>query len=187
MNKCLVLYGSVYGATKQYAQAIATACGGIAKDAKDVKQQDIQNASIILYGGGMYAGGMHHANDIRKYEAELLTRPLVLFTCGIADPNDQKNAEKLKEDMIHSLGSALVTHAHCFHLRGNLLYSKMKFKHRMMMKMLVTMIKKKVQSQEGEDIIRTYGKDTYFYDEQQIQGILLTLQTLKEKPYESQE
>lgn len=175
MKECLILYGSVYGATKQYAQAIATACDGIAKDVKDVKKQDIETAKLILYGGGMYAGGMQGAKYVRKYEAELLTRPLVLFTCGIADPKDPKNAQKLKEDMIHSLGSALVNHAHCFHLRGNLLYSKMKFKHRMMMKMLVMMIKRNTQSQEGEDIIRTYGNDTYFYDEQQIQELLLTI------------
>ena len=53
----VVLYTSHYGATKQYATALAAALGAPCFALGTEDAQAVRSAGRIVYGGGLYAGG----------------------------------------------------------------------------------------------------------------------------------
>lgn len=54
----VVLYTSHYGATKQYATALAAALGAPCFALGTEDAQAVRSAGRIVYGGGLYAGGV---------------------------------------------------------------------------------------------------------------------------------
>lgn len=171
-NQVLIVYGSQYGATKRYAEVLAKQFSAAAQDVCSLKEEMIDHASLVIYGGGVYAGKLCGSDKFKKQAEALLKKPLIVFSCGSANPALVENKDALVEDIKKSLGEALWQHAHCFHLRGDLQYSKMNFVHRMMMKMMISMLKKqKEPNEEAKEMIRTYGQDVHFFDPTAITGI----------------
>lgn len=58
MGNIAVIYKSVYGSTKQYATWIAEALGADLLEAGQAKLETLRKYDTILYGGGLYAGGI---------------------------------------------------------------------------------------------------------------------------------
>ena len=58
----VVLYGSKYGSTKQYAEWIAEELNADLLDVNDANLQNIKNYDTIIYGGAVYAGGITGIN-----------------------------------------------------------------------------------------------------------------------------
>ena len=56
--KGLVLYGSKYGSTRRYAQELARQLGFDCLDHRQATGQEAGQYPVIVYGGGLYAGGV---------------------------------------------------------------------------------------------------------------------------------
>ena len=152
----VVLYGSKYGSTKQYAEWIAEELNADLLDVNDANLQNIKNYDTIIYGGAVYAGGITGINFIVKNYDQLKNAKLVIFTCGIADPSIDINKENLIKN-----------------IRGAMDYSKMSFLHKTMMSALVKKIKNKSSlTDEERCILDTYGKTVDFVDKSTIWPII---------------
>lgn len=57
----VVLYTSHYGATERYARALAAALGAPCFALGEEDVQAVHRAGRIVYGGGLYAGGVGRA------------------------------------------------------------------------------------------------------------------------------
>ena len=91
----IVLYGSKYGSTKQYAEWIAEELNADLLDVNDAKIQNTEQYDTIIFGGAVYAGGIKGINFIVKNYDQLKNDKLIIFTCGIADPSVDINRENL--------------------------------------------------------------------------------------------
>lgn len=58
MNKTAVVFKSKYGSTKKYAQWIAEELSCDIFERKNVKSDDLEAYDTVIYGGGLYAGGV---------------------------------------------------------------------------------------------------------------------------------
>ena len=67
MKKTAVVYGSVYGSTKQYAQWIADALSADLYENKSLDISVLDPYDIIIYGGGLYAGGVTGISLISRH------------------------------------------------------------------------------------------------------------------------
>ena len=173
MKDILVVYGSQYGSTKQYAEAIAKQLSTRCVDVKEVRDNDWKEAALIIYGGGVYAGKLYGSASIRRNESILRNKKLIVFSCGNVNSEDEKNKQALLENIKNSIGETLCKEASCFYLRGDLLYSKMKFRHRLMMKMMITALKKqKDLDEEAKVLIKTYGQDVHFINVETVQALV---------------
>lgn len=162
-----VIYKSHYGFTETYAQWLAEDLGADLLQADRVKPADLQQYQTIVYGGGLYAGGVNGIALLTKNYACIKDKALYLFTVGAADVTDPVNIKNIRSAVQQKLPPALWEKLHIYHLRGGMCYSKMSFMHRTMMNMMVKMLRKKPENElraEDKIMLGTYGQDIDFTD-----------------------
>ena len=99
MSRILVLYHSRYGATERYARWIAEETGAELADArkKKYKYKDLLAYDTIVYGGGIYSGGIRGVDLITGHWADGLNQKnLIVFGVGIAVDNDANRQQCLE-------------------------------------------------------------------------------------------
>lgn len=167
MNKTAVIFQSKYGATKRYAQWLAEALSCDIFDRKAVKATDLDPYDTIVYGGGLYAGGVLGIDLLTKNFDRLLDKNLILFTCGLADPADSSNTGNIRQSLNRVLTAPMREKVKIFHLRGAIDYRKLGAADKAMMALLHKMtLKKDYDSLRNEDkeMLATYGQVVDFTD-----------------------
>lgn len=157
---CIVLYGSQYGTTERYAKWIAEQMECEVRSYKNVKPENLEQYDTIIFGGGLYAGGLSGVKILTGNYERIKSKNIIVFTCGLADPNDTDNILHIREGLEKAMGKELFQQITLFHLRGGIDYKKLSLKHKAMMAMLHKMLKNKDYDslrQEDKDMVDTYG------------------------------
>lgn len=169
---CIVVYESHYGHTERYARWLAEDLGCRALPRRQVRPADLAGCDTVLYGGGLYAGGVAGA---RFLDGRLLGKRLALFTCGLADPANPENAAALARAAERALPPPLRATAAVFHLQGGIDYPRLRRTHRAMMAMLrATLANRDPASlrEEDRELLRTYGQVVDFTDRAALAPLL---------------
>jgi len=167
MKNIAVIYKSKYGSTEEYARWIAEELGADALEVSAVKPEQLTGYDLVIYGGGLYAGGIDGARLVAKNPC----KSLVVFTVGLADPNETDYANILAKNF----SKELLQTVKIFHLRGAIDYEKLSFAHKGMMAVLKSALSKKDESQlssEDKAILSTYGGNVNFVDRDAIAPII---------------
>ena len=167
MEKTLIVYKSKYGTTRKYAEWLAEDLSARALEARDVRQEDLDGADTLIFGGGLYAGGILVAPFLKKHYDQLRGKRVALFTCGLGDPAVADNVANIRSSVARKLGSGALEELALFHLRGGMDYSKLSFIHRKMMTMVLKAVehrKEDMRTEEEWQMINTFGKTVDFTD-----------------------
>jgi menaquinone-dependent protoporphyrinogen IX oxidase len=178
----VVVYQSKYGATERYARWISEALSCPCRERRNVTQGELSDYDTVLYGGGLYAGGVSGIRLLTANWETLRTKRILLFTCGLSDPADPDNAAHILDGLSKVLTSEMQEQIEFFHLRGGIDYRTLGPLHRAMMGMLYRTLKKKdprTLRTEDLELLRTYGKRVDFTDRSAILPILSALQREK--------
>lgn len=178
--KTAVIYKSHYGSTETYAKWLAEDLNADLLQADRVKPADLQQYQTIIYGGGLYAGGVNGLDLLIKNFESIKSKSIYLFTVGAADVTDPQNIASIRSSLQNKLPPAMWEQTHIYHLRGGMLYSKMSFLHRSMMNMMVKMLRKKPENELHSDeqaMLATYGQDTDFTDRTTIAPLVSAVQS----------
>lgn len=168
---CLVTYSSEYGYTKQYAQWIADALGCGILPAKKGKPTLWQGYDVIIHGGGLYAGSLSGLKPLVKHYDKLRGKTLILFTCGIANPQDHQNVANMEAGIAKVLTPEMQNTVKQFHFRGGIDYARMRPMHKAMMAMMRKIILQNGPENLRDDdkvIVDSYGKSADFLDPSSI-------------------
>lgn len=162
--KRIVTYSSAYGSAAKYAELLS---GKLSLPVSEISQCSISDYDQAIHFGSIYAGA------ILGLEQALRSSPsLILVTVGIADPSIKENAEHIDQRVLKDAGDQKGKIVRIFHLRGNLDYSRLSFRHRAMMWMLCRMLRrKKNKTLEDQYVIDTYGKRIDFFSEDSLNKI----------------
>jgi len=167
MRKIAVIYKSKYGTTKRYAQWIAEALNAPLFESASIKQSQLNDYDVVIYGGGLYASGI----DGVKLVKDGFSKSLVIFTVGLADPQTTDYTPILQENFSPEQLSKIKV----FHFRGGVDYNKLSIVHKGMMA-LVKKAADKVppdkRTSEDIGIIETYGKKVDFTDKTAIEPLV---------------
>ncbi len=136
----IVVYSSKTGFVRKYAEWIAEELSARAVPADKVKVEDLMGHDSIVYGGGLYVGGINGIKLIKNNLDRLSGKRIAVFATG-ASPKRQettdevrnKNFTKEEQDMIGF-----------FYLRGGFDFDRLGIKDRMLMALL----KKKLESKD---------------------------------------
>ena len=167
MSDIAVIYSSHYGFTEAYARWLAEDLAADLLGAGKVRREDLEQHGVIVYGGGLYAGGVNGISLLVKNAELLRGKKLYLFTVGASDPTDPENITNIRNGLAKALPPQLLEMMHIYHLRGGLRYSKMSMVHRTMMTMLRKVLLKKPEAElrsEDRALLETYGQDVSFLD-----------------------
>ena len=92
-----VVYYSKYGTTEQYARWISEETGADLLDARKCKIRDLSGYDTIVYGGGIYAGGIKGIELITKnWSGALEGKKVLVFAVGIT-VEDEANRQQCME------------------------------------------------------------------------------------------
>lgn len=171
MSEVVVIYQSKYGAAKKYAEWIAEALGADLFERRKIAPEKMMEYDTVIYGGGIYAGGIAGISLIGKNYERIKGKNIILFTCGLANTKVEENVKHIREGMEKALPKELMKQAKLYHFRGYMDYSKLTSVHKLMMKMMNNMIVKKPENEktsEDREFIATYGKAVDFTDQSSI-------------------
>lgn len=164
MKRVAVIYQSKYGATKQYAQWIARNLGAELLERSTVLPASLREFDVVVYGGGLYAGGIAGVDLVAKHPCP----SLVVFTVGLANPAITDYSEILNRNFPPKQKEK----PKVFLLRGAMDYGRLGPVHRGMMAMMkkMTIDPKAPEDRTDEDrlMLETYGKSVNFIDEASI-------------------
>lgn len=167
----LIIYGSQYGTTKRYAQRFSEMTGipSLSYEAAN----DLTDCRLLVYFGGLYAGGLKGFRHITKLLPEDMK--LILVTVGLADVNDQENINNIRNSLKTQVPETFLSNAQIFHLRGGIDYEKLSFKHRTMMTLLYHKVKnlpEEKKTAEDRAMIETFNSKVDFVDYHSLDQII---------------
>ena len=94
MSKTAVIYYSKYGTTENYARLIAKALGADLFEAKKTKFRDIKGYDTVVFGGGIYSGGIRGIELMTKnWYKGLCEKKVVCFAVGITIDKEENREQ----------------------------------------------------------------------------------------------
>ena len=175
--KGIIVYGSQYGTTKQYAKELSKQTSLPIENEQDLIT--IDDYDFVVYLGGLYAGGL---KGFKKFQKKIhLKIKLIVVTVGLADVTDEKNIQNIRQSLKHQIPQSLWYSTTIYHLRGGIDYSKLNLKHKTMMSLLYKMLKKKSrENMSAEDLamIETYHKQVNFVDFEMLKPIIKDIKNM---------
>ena len=143
MVSAVVIYESKYGHTEKYAKWLGEALSAPVFERRAAEAAKIREYGAVIYGGGLYAGGVSGISFVSENFEALKSRELIVFTCGLADTKDEKNVENIRGVMAKKLAPNVMEKIKVFHLRGGIDYGKLSLVHKTMMSMMKKGVSKK--------------------------------------------
>ena len=162
----IIIYGSHYGTTKQYAEELSKRTNIKAISFKKFNQQ-VNDYDNIIYLGALYAGGVLGMSKTLKKLNNISNKKILIATVGLSDPTDEVNKSNIRNNIKNQIPKEVLEKAKIFHLRGGIDYSKLNFAHKTMMKLLYNAVKNlpnEKQTAEDRAMIETYNKKVNFID-----------------------
>lgn len=175
MSNIVVIYQSIYGNTKRYAEWISKELNADLFEKTQINEETLENYEVIIYGGGLYAGGIKGISIILKNFERIKDKKIIVFTCGLADPKDETNVKGIWKGIDKTFTTEQKEKISFFHLRGGIVYKKLSFVHKSMMAMLKRQLMKKdfdTLTDEDKQMLETYGKEVDFKDKATIMPIV---------------
>ena len=172
MNK-IIIYGSNYGTTQQYAEELSQRTGIRAVRYDLIK--DLTSFETIIYLGGLYAGGVKGLKNTVKLIANNNHSKIIIVTVGLADTTNEENIENIKKSIKMQVPIEIYDRARIFHLRGGIDYRRLSLKHKTMMTLLYQKVKKlpeEKQTPEVRAMIETFNQKVDFIDFNNLNKII---------------
>ena len=173
----IIIYGSHYGTTKQYAEELSRQTNIERVSFKNVKE--INNYDKIIYLGALYAGGvLGMAKTLNKLN-NISNKTIIIATVGLADPTDEVNKNNIRNNIKIQLKKEVFENAKIFHLRGGIDYTQLNFVHKTMLKLLYNRIKnlpEEKKTPEDKAMIETYNKKVNFIEFSTLDKIINEIQ-----------
>ena len=136
---------------------------------------DINIYGTIIYIGSLYAGGVQGMKKtMAKYDAGV-DKKLIVVTVGLADPTDKENTDHIKGGVKKQLPDGVYEKATVLHLRGAIDYTKLNYKHKTMMGLLVRKAKNLPEEKKNAEVramIETYNQVVDFVDFDSLSSII---------------
>lgn len=169
----IIIYGTQYGTAKKYAEELSRRI-----EIPCVSYEEIDDINIydtIIYIGSLYAGGVQGMKKtMSKYDAGT-DKILIIVTVGLADPTDQENTDYIKGGVKKQLPTGVYEKATVLHLRGAIDYTKLNFKHKTMMGLLVRKAKNLPEEKKNAEVramIETYNQVVDFVDFDSLSSLI---------------
>jgi len=169
MSQTAVVYRSKSGFTQKYAQWIAAAVNADLLDGRTAKHCDLLEYDTIVYGGALYAAGIHGLSLITRNFEALKGKKLIVFTLG-ATPVRPEVVEEVRNKNFTAEQQRRIRF---FMLRGGFDKSKLT----PVDKVLMTLLKAKLKSRkhptaDERGMLAAYDHPQDFTDEKRIAPIV---------------
>ena len=175
MNKVLVMYYSVNGTTKRYAEWIAEELKGDLYNIKDIKSDMLSGYDMLILGSPILAGNIKGLSIFTKNYSLIKDKKLVFYACGIEDMSNDMVTNRIRGYIEKEVPNELFQQIKIFFLRGGFDHYKLNLKYRLLFWIAKKTIDKKPVEKLTIDerlVIETYGKNLDFTNKENIKPIV---------------
>lgn len=167
--RTVVVYESKSGFTKKYAEWIAEELSAELCEASKVSAVTLAAYDAVIYGGGLYAGGIKGLRLITKNLDKLKGKKLAVFATG-ASPSREETINEIRNK---NLTPEQQKQIKFFYLRGGFDYSKLGLIDKFLMSLLKIQIKrKKVRTPDEKGLLAAYNTPVDFTQKKYIADII---------------
>lgn len=175
MANIAVVYRSRYGHARDYAGWIAAELG--ADLLEGAKPERLLRYDTLIFGGGLYAGGIGGARLLRDNFERLRDKHLVVFTVGLTATG---NSNVFQPAIDRAFSPDMQQSIRFFHLRGGIDYKRLSLPHRSMMRVLRIVLGAKRHRTSADDmILETYGGRVDFRDKASTRPLVEYVKSLE--------
>lgn len=177
MNKqVIVLYKSVTGFTRQYADWISEELNCASQELDHYSQKAVKECRLLIFGGRFHAGMLDGLKKARKIFQENPSVTPVIFAVGAVEETEHAVIEDSWKNNLTEEEYQRIPH---FYLPGGLCYEKMPLNDRLMIKVFSFLLKrKKVKSQYETTMLKLME---HSFDRTSREAILPLISCVQEK------
>lgn len=146
-NKILIIYKSVTGFTREYAEAAAKELACPCAELKRVSARDVPSDGTLVFGGRLHAGKLDGLPRALSLLRRSRARRFVVFATGASPAECVDVVQKMWES---NLGPELLEKVPHFYLPSGLRYETMSFGDRLMMRALAGFMRRKKDKSDYE-------------------------------------
>lgn len=167
--KTVVIYKTISGFTKKYAEWIAEELGADLFSVTQIKAPRLDAYDAVVYGGSLHAVGVSGAGLIRKNLRRLAGKKVAVFAVGASPVRDETTAQVRDKNFTQDE----LRRIRFFYLRGGFDFSKLNFPTRIVMSLMKRMLqKKKERTQDEQDFLDAFDNPADYTDRESIKGIV---------------
>ncbi len=174
--KTVVVYKSMSGFTKKYAEWIAQELRADLLEAKKIDIDKLLKYEIIIYGGSLHAGGISGVNIIKNNLNKLRDKNIIIFATGASPPRESTICEVM--DSNFSLEEQ--KQIQFYYFRGGFDFNKLNFTNKILMTLFKWRIQlKRDKTSDEKGMLAAYSKPMDFTKKENIKGLLEYVRSLK--------
>lgn len=167
--KTLVMYRSVSGFTKKYAEWIAEALNADLMDAKEVDPASLPGYDRVVFGGCLHEVGIRGLNIVLKNLTALEGRRIAVFATG-ASPASDAISREVENKNFNAVQKARIGF---FYLRGGFDFGKLDMRNKVLMTLLKWKIRmKKEKTPDEKGMLAAYSTPLDFTRKEHIRKIV---------------
>jgi menaquinone-dependent protoporphyrinogen IX oxidase len=165
MKNIIVMYSSISGFTKKYAEWIGAELAAKVIPLREFSTHAASCNDILVYGGSLYAGGIRGLKKFKKKVRALENKTIVIFACG-ASPNRRDIIDDITK---HNFTEKEKARYAFFYLRGGFDFKKLDpFNKILMALMKWVLTTKKHRTEDEEGMLATYDHPADFTRKENI-------------------
>ncbi len=172
--KTAVVYKSVSGFTRKYAEWISEELGCDIYELSRFTGKKIKTYDAFIYGGPLHAVGISGLKSFRSRIGKADGKKVIIYACG-ASPENRKVLSDIERKNFPEQRKENIS----FHyLRGGFNYSKLNLTNRLIMSMMRNMLeKKKDRTEEEQQMLDSYDNPVDFTQRENIKPLIEELLT----------
>lgn len=172
--KTLVIYRSKTGFSKNYAEWIAHQLNADLREARSVVPSQFVAYDTVIFGGGLYAGGINGISLIKQNLGVLRDKNVIVFATG-ASPVREETIAELRQ---RNFTPEELQQIRFFYFRGGFNFKRLQAFDKLLMRLMqlkLKLIPQKEQSSDVRGMLAAYSHPLDFTLEQNIAPLLLSL------------
>ncbi|MGE5606285.1 MAG: flavodoxin domain-containing protein [Bacteroidota bacterium] len=167
--KILVVYKSKSGFTKKYAEWISRQLEAEMREASKVTVETLSDYDTVIYGGGLYAGGISGVKLITKNLERLKGKKIAVFATGASPARE----EVINEVRNNNFTPEQQKRIRFFYLRGGFDFNKLTPFLKAVMSLMKWSLKRKKNPNEDErGMLSAFDRPVDFTDEKNIKELI---------------
>lgn len=167
--KTLVIYKSKSGFTKKYAEWIGEQLGADIREASKVALETLTTYDCLIYGGGLYAGGINGVKLITKNLRLLRGKRIAVFATGASPAGEEAINEVLNKNFTPEQQKQI----RFFYLRGGFDFNKLSPLYKVVMSLMKWSLKKKKNPTPDErGMLAAFDRPVDFTERKNIKDLI---------------
>lgn len=167
--KTAVIYKSKTGFTKKYADWLAELLPADIFEASAISLEQLKTYDTVIYGGGLYAGGINGVSLITKNLDKIAGKKIIVFATG-ASPFRNETVAEIRDKNLTAEQQKKIKF---FYLRGGFDFNKLGFGNRMLMKIMKQQLQRKENPTDDEKgMLDAYEKPVDFTSAQYLDEMI---------------